>query len=126
MCYSDLDMVADRESDCILERTFVAMVYKECWRVSRLFITTKTTIMKQYELTEEEYNSLTSIAKEDLIPVMKIGNNWTEDTRAERSLAVWTRVAERVKVFVSTIDAIPGNDNPKLFQAQSTEEEVAP
>lgn len=82
--------------------------------------------MKQYELTEEEYNSLTSIAKEDLIPVMKIGNNWTEDTRAERSLAVWTRVAERVKVFVSTIDAIPGNDNPKLFQAQSTEEEVAP
>lgn len=82
--------------------------------------------MKQYELTEEEFNSLRAIAAEDPIPIMKIGNNWTEDTRAERSMSIWIKVADRLRVFVQTIDKVSGSDNPRLFQAQPIEEEVLP
>jgi hypothetical protein len=64
--------------------------------------------MKQeYEMTEDEFNEIKSIAQ-DTTPVMKFGDYWSGMDKQERANAFWKILAAKYGFVWDSAEGIPG------------------
>ncbi len=72
--------------------------------------------MKQeYQLTEDEFNELKSIAQ-DSTPVMKFGDYWSGMDKQDRANAFWKLLGDRHGFIWDSAEGVPGKDI-RIFQA---------
>lgn len=71
--------------------------------------------MKEYQLTEDEFNEIKSIAK-DSTPVMKFGDYWSGMDKQDRANAFWKLLGEKYG-FVWDSAAPAPDKSPDYFLA---------
>jgi hypothetical protein len=74
---------------------------------------------KEFELTEDEFNEIKSIAQ-DSTPVMKFGDYWSGMDKQERANEFWKILGKKYGFIWDSAEGISGK-GPTHFKATPTE-----